>query len=220
MKMASERFDSGLTQLTPTLNLLTGAPPVRLWLQSADQTRMVQLQRDWIASNWQKAGGGATYPRYGTIEAFFLKVWDDLSRFVGGRAHGSITAEQCELSYINHIFPGDVWVHCGQLSKVLRLAGDAGDFLPEPEDGQFLFRYRIPFEGRDVGRLYVQAVPGLRPLDQLPVIQLNMTARGAPIGEGRDGITNFFRLAHDWIVRGFAAVTTDSAQDTLWERHQ
>ena len=49
-----------------------------------------------------------------------------------------------------------------------------------------------------------------------PIIQLNMTARGKPWAEGREGLVSFFRLAHEWIVNGFAAVTTDEAQHELW----
>ncbi|MHB8296844.1 MAG: TIGR04255 family protein [Acidimicrobiales bacterium] len=220
MRMPVETFDETSQRLAPSLGLLAGWAPVRLWLQSADQTRLVQLQRDWIACNWQKAGNHAPYPRYERIEAFFLQVWDDLSSFVDRHGQGSLVAEQCELTYVNHILPGaGVWENHGQLDRVIRLAGVAGDFLPAPEVGQLGSRYRISADGRDVGRLHVQTLPGANPVDQRPLIQLNITARGAPLGEGRDGALAFFRLAHEWIVRGFAAVTTDAAQETLWGKH-
>jgi hypothetical protein len=78
----------------------------------------------------------------------------------------------------------------------------------------------MSFEDRDAGRLYVQATPAVRPEDPSPVIQLQLVARGAPLEEGRDGMVAFFRLAHKWIVEGFAAVTTDESQISLWERKQ
>jgi len=221
MRMPVETFDATSQRLIPSLELLAGrAPPVRLWLQSADQTRLVQLQRDWIACNWQKGRNDAPYPRYETIEAFFLQVWDDLSSFVDRHGKGPLVAEQCELTYVNHVLPrAGVWDNYGQLNQVLRLAGVAGDFLPAPEVGQLGSRYRISTDGRDVGRLHVQALPGVNPADQRPLIQLNITARGAPLGGGRDEALAFFRLAHEWIVRGFEAVTTDAAQETLWGKH-
>lgn len=218
MPIATESFDDAIRNLAPTLALLTGAPPVRLWFQSEDKTRLVQAQRDWLVYNWQGMSSDGPYPRYETIEGFFLETYDSFSDYVAQLGHGQVATNQCELTYINHIASGELWERHGQLSKVIRLAGDADKFLPEPEDGQLLFRYRIPHEGKDVGRLYVQVTPGLRPLDRSPVIQLNMVARGAPLGEGREGMVSFFRLAHEWIVRGFAAVTTEAAQDTLWER--
>lgn len=218
MQMATESFDGTVQNLAPTLALLSGVPPVRLWFQSEDKTQLVQIQRDWLAFNWQRAADDAPYPRYGVIESRFLETWDSFSEFVGEIDHGPVQAIQCELSYINHISPDGLWEHYGQLRKVVRIAGTAGSFLPEPEDGQVVSRYRIPHEGRDIGRLYVQALSALRAADRSPMIQLNMIARGEPLGDGRQGIVEFFRLAHEWIVNGFAAVTTDEAQETLWGR--
>lgn len=218
MPVAIETFDDATRNLAPTLALLTGVPPVRLWFQSEDKTRLVQVQRDWLACNWQGLSGDGTYPRYESIESLFLETFDSFADYAAQLGYGQVGTAQCELSYINHIAPGELWERHGQLSKVVRLASDTDDFLPEPEDGQLVFRYRIPYEGKDVGRLYVQVTPGLRPLDRSPLIQLNMVARGAPLREGREGMVSFFRLAHEWIVRGFAAVTTEAAQDILWER--
>jgi len=222
ISMPVEIFEgSAMPNILPSISLLTGAPPIRLWFQTEDRTRLVQLQRDYLACNWQGHNPhGVTddipYPRYPMTEEFFLGTWDALSDFVGSRG-GVAAVNQCELSYINHINPGAVWERRGQIDSVLRLAGRAGDFLPEPEDAQFVFRYRIPFAGVDVGRLYVQATPGVKS-DGSPVIQLNVIARGRPTTDGREGIVGFFRLAHEWIVNGFAAVTTDAAQRELWGR--
>lgn len=218
VQMPIETFGGAMQSVMVTLSLLTGPPPVRLWFQSEDRTRLVQVQRDWFACNWQGASSSATYPRYEANEPFFSETWDNFAHYIEGLGHGVPTPNQCELTYINHILPGPLWDRYGQISKVIRLAGDADSFLPEPEDGQVVFRYRIPFEGRPVGRLYVQATPALRSEDSSPLIQLQIIARGAPIGEGRSGVIAFFRLAHEWIVRGFAAVTTDAAQAALWER--
>lgn len=221
MRMPVETFDDTTKGLAPSLQLLSGQPPVRLWLQSADQTRLVQLQRDWIACNWQKAGNSASYPRYEAIEKFFLELWDGLSSFLNRRQCGLLVAEQCELTYVNRILPGaGVWENHGQLDRVIRLAGIADTFLPAAEAGQITSRYRISADGRDVGRLHVQALAGANPVDKRPLIQLNITARGAPLGEGRNGALAFFRLAHEWIVRGFEALTTDAAQETLWGKHR
>ncbi len=218
MQMQRETFDPGIQNIGPTLALLTGPPPVRLLFQTEDKTRLVQVQRDWLACNWQGTSSGDPYPRYESIEGDFLETWDNFAEFMSELGHGEVHASQCELSYINHILPGDLWESHGQINRVIQLAGEASTFLPEPEDGQLYFRYRIPFEGRDVGRLYVQAIPAFRKEDSLPLIQLNMVARGTPLREGREGVVEFFRLAHEWIVNGFAGVTTDPAQETLWEK--
>ena len=218
IRMPVESFGpAGELDLEPSLQLLSGPPPTRLWFQSNDNQRLVQLQRDWLACNWRDSSPGAEYPRYGSIEGFFLETWESFERFAEKNgAKGTPVVQQCELTYINHITPGPTWHGHGQVDKVLRLAGQAGPFLPEPEDAQLAFRYRIAHEGRDVGRLIVQAVPAWRRTDQSPLVQLSLTARGTPPTGGRNGLAAFFRLAHQWIVRGFEAVTTDQAQTQLW----
>ena len=217
-RMPTESFEDAAATIMPALSLLTGAPPIRLWFQSEDKSKLVQLQRDWLAYNWQGSSGDSQYPRYDPIENRFLQVWDSFSDFLANLSGETLTAHQCELSYINHITPDGLWERLGQLNKVLRLVDVAGNFLPEPEDGQIAFRYRIRQGDRNAGRLYIQAAPGQRQTDRSPVIQLTLTARGEPIGQGRGGMVDFFRLAHEWIVNGFAAVTTETAQRGLWER--
>jgi len=54
------------------------------------------------------------------------------------------------------------------------LASDTDDFLPELEDGQLVFRYRIPYEGKDVGRLYGSSDTRTSAANRSPLIQLNM----------------------------------------------
>lgn len=218
LQMATESFDGAVQNLAPTLALLTGAPPIRLWFQSKDRSRLVQIQRDWLAYNWQRSPGDDSYPRYTAIEGPFLRTWDEFSDFLVSEGHLPLKARQCELSYINHILPGELWQRPGQLKNVIRLVGDAGTFLSEPEDGQIAFRYRMSHEGKDIGRLYIQSSPGQRRDDLSPVIQLQITARGAPLGEGREGVAEFFEIARQWAVNGFTAVTTDDAQNKLWGR--
>lgn len=215
--MVRERFDSPLPGIGPALALLAGQPPMRLWLRTADTTRLIQLQRDWLACNWQKAAGPRPYPRYEAIEDFFLGTWRKTEALAQERGR-ELVAQQCELSYVNQILPGGTWDRHGQMARVIRLAADAQPPLPDAEDGQLTFRYRIDHEGRPAGRLYVTATPGFRPVDMTPTIQLAFPARGASLSADREGMIGFFRLAHRWIVHGFAAVTTDEAQDTLWGR--
>jgi uncharacterized protein (TIGR04255 family) len=216
--MAVESFDDPLPNLAPALALLTGAPPIRLWFQSEDRTRLVQLQRDWLAYNWQGASGDRPYPRYGYIEGRFLETLDAFAEFARDVTSQELVVHQCELSYVNYILPSDLWQRHGQASEVIRLVGASGEFLPEPEDAQIAFRYRIVRNGQSLGRLYVQATPGQRPTDRQPAIQLNVTARGEPTEPSREGMLDFFRLAHEWIVEGFSAVTTDRAQTLMWGR--
>jgi hypothetical protein len=52
-----------------------------------------------------------------------------------------------------------------------------------------------------------------------PCIRLDMTARGVN-DEATTKMREYFDLAHDWIVNGFADVTTPTMQEKVWRRHQ
>lgn len=218
--MPTESFNDSVASLAPTVALLSGPPPLRLWFQSENGTRLVQLQRDWIACNWQGGSTSGEYPHYDAIEGMFAQTWDKWTGFVANKRSEAPRPLQCELTYVNHIGVGSTWSGHGEMNKVISLVSEAHGFLPMPEDGQISTRYRISDRGQDaVGRLYVTAAPGVRAGDESPVIQLTLTARGAPLSDGKDGMMKFFKLAHEWIVRGFAAVTTEEAQRE-WERIQ
>jgi hypothetical protein len=50
-------------------------------------------------------------------------------------------------------------------------------------------------------------------------VQLRLTARGLPDGQDLDGVLAWMDLGREWIVRGFADITSPSAH-ALWERKQ
>ena len=44
------------------------------------------------------------------------------------------------------------------------------------------------------------------------------TARGQTVDKGKKQMWNWFDLAHEWIVRGFADLTTEKIQQNIWRR--
>ncbi len=59
--------------------------------------------------------------------------------------------------------------------------------------------------------------PAWRKADRAPLLILNLTARGAPLGEGIEGAFAFFDLARRWIVHAFAELTT-AEMHQVWGR--
>src|SRR5262249_39271969 len=127
---------------------------------------------------------------------------------------------QCEVTYVNHIEPSGVWERHGEVGKVFimcsRLA--SASFLPEPEDVALRMRFIIQDQkGRPIGRLHAVVQPAWKKSDNSPILGLHLTARGAPIGEGIEGAFAFFDIGRQWIVKGFADLTT-AEMHKLWER--
>lgn len=92
------------------------------------------------------------------------------------------------------------------------------EYLPQPEDSAIGARYRmLDLAGRPLGRLYVEVRPAYRVSDSKPIFVMNLTARGAPRPVSNERMFQLLDLQHEWIVRGFAAITTPSMH-RVWGR--
>lgn len=200
-----------------TLELLSGSPPIRYWFLNVVGDELLQVQPNWFAANWRKVAPTAEYGRWDTR-------WQAFERWLAVTADAFATDElefdQVEVTYINHIEPEGVWTDHGDAPKVFTsLARAEGAFLAAPEQYSTDLQYVMasPAHGEQLGRLHVTITPGFRRPAGAPIFVLNLTARGAPIGPGLLGVQTFADLAHEWIVRGFADLTTD-AMHKAWKR--
>lgn len=202
---------------------LLGSPPTpAIWFLTRDRTELLQVQRDRFSRNWTRQSSEADYPSYDALWPAFEEEFVAFTEFLAGEGIGEPIVEQCELTYVNPIGPGPEWDRHGQLSKLLvPWSEDQTEpaFLPEPEDVQATIRYRIPGpDGEPAGRLYVTAQP-VWSAGPEPRILLTLSARGRPFGPGIEGVQAFLETGHEWIVRGFSALTTTPMQNR-WERYQ
>ena len=187
-------------------------PPVpRVWFLNEQKTELVQIQNDRFAHNWRKVDRGQAYPRYEGIRDRFREEVSDFERFIDDEDMGALAVNQCELTYVNHIERSGTWEHHGQVERIFGNWSPLSDgvFLPEPEDAFLRWRFRIRGDDdKAAGRLYVVAQPSWSAGDMSPVWLMNLTARGEPLGTGIAGAFRFFDLAREWIVKGFADLTT------------
>ena len=196
-------------------------PPLpRVWFLNESRTELIQVQADRFIHNWRKAAGSSTpYPRYEPIRERFREELAVFERFLSDEKLGRIVINQCEVTYVNHIEPCGVWGRHGQMQTVFRnWTSLESSFLPEAEGVAVHQRFVIPDEtGGPVGRLHASVAPHWKKADGSPLLVLNVTARGAPLGEGTDGAFAFFDLGRRWIVQGFTDLTT-SDMHCVWER--
>jgi uncharacterized protein (TIGR04255 family) len=209
-----EREDLGPPAPTRiNLELMSTPPAPRLWAKSADGTKLVQLQPGWFAFNWRdRPESPGPYPRWPAIEAEFLRHYRQLMAFLAAEGIVSTAPEivQCEVTYINNIASGGAWKDHGDLDKVLVVLSTPREFLPRPETAQLAMAFRMEDrDGVETGRLHITAQPAFLRADNAPVLVLTLTARGAPPSRDENGALEFLRLGHEWVVRGFTAITTD-----------
>ena len=189
---------------------------IRCWLLDERGTCFIQLQQDRFLYNWQKIASEDTYPRYERIRSKFLEEWQRFCSFLERERLGQPQVDQCEVTYVNHIEYGDGWSSFGQLNKVISLwsGQSSGQFLPEPEKLSINVQYLLP---ENKGRLYVSLQPVIRKRDGKEVLQLNLTARGAPASSRVEDVFSWLDLGREWVVQGFTDFTTAEIH-TLWGR--
>ena len=198
---------------------LTALPTPRLWLVTEDGDELLQLQSDVFARNWRKTAPDRPYARYETVRGQFEKGFRSFIAFTEEQGWETVTPERCDVTYVNHFPAGQGWEKFGELHHLVTTCSwpKRTGFLPLPDEALFSGRFAIRDDlGQFAGRLTVEIKPAFR-LDKQRVLVMSMTARGKPLGEGVDGVLAFFDLGREWIVRGFADLTTERMHG-LWGR--
>lgn len=199
----------------------------RTWL-SGEGPYLVQIQPDRLVFNWRREAQpqGMEYPGYQTIRGEFMRHFAALLEIASATRHAEPPGvDLCEAFYVNPIIVPEHQsrsVH-PDLSEVLRLVSSAPQetFLGAPEDETLQTRWRIPGRlelDRPAGRLYLSASPAIEPQTNLPIYLVNLTGHVLPSEETQEAALDALDLAHDWVVRGFEAITTD-AMHTAWNHN-
>jgi uncharacterized protein (TIGR04255 family) len=191
-------------------------PDVRCWFLDASGCRMLQVQRDRFIHNWRQVTGEEQYPRYPSVRQTLETEWARFCDFLHSEKLGAPSVNQCEVTYVNHLEYGRGWKGYGELAKALAAwSGEGSDhFLPAPERASMELHYGLP---NDAGRLHISVEPVIRRRDSKEILQLALTARGAPRSSSASDIFAWMDLGREWVVRGFADFTT-STMHRLWGR--
>lgn len=219
-----ERFDVGFAPPSISLELIGGVPRPRVWFLNDAGDELLQVQDNWFACNWRKVAPDAEYGRWEPRWNAFVKSYENVKRAVG-LDDDAFDHQQVEVTYVNHIEIDRSIPEPGNLSHALSVLVPANDprrsdfKIPPPERSDLRQSYRMLKDNEPVGRLHVAVASAFRLPGPQPIITMNLTARGRPLGAGLDGVRLFAELAHEWIVRSFPALTTE-AMHTEWGRER
>ena len=205
---------------TIEVRLVHNAPPTRCWFINDAGTELIQVQQDRFAFNWRKETD-EPYPHYEPVREKFERHYRSFVAYLESADLAEPSPNQCEVTYINHIPPSGLSERHRQCDDLFApWSGEySDDFLPDAEDIQLSARFLIHSDdGKPIGRLHVSATPRVRRSDHTPLIHVALTARGAPIGPGLDGVLAFLDLGREYVVRGFTSFTTPKMH-RAWESH-
>lgn len=210
-----ERFGAAPQPFGISFQALEGPPTPRLWFVTPDGSELLQIQRDWFAHNWRRTKPSDPYPHYAHVRGTFDHEFERFQAFVRDAKLGDVSPRQFEVTYVNHLLVGELMPNVGAVHQMVDLIQAPESFLGNAEevalDASFLMRGedQVPF-----GRLRVSLKPVFDVLQQQQMVVLTLTARGMlPSGD----LFEFLDIGHEWVVRGFTAVTTPEAHQT-WGR--
>lgn len=189
----------------------------RSWLIDTSNSWLVQIQPNRFHVNWRKQRDEVEYPHFEKILATFEECFSIFSEFLVINEIGPIVPLRFELTYVNHIFYEADGLYTQRLNEALRdinWNSTGTRFLSNPHYIDWRARFRLPNE---MGELVAKMNPARRKQDDRALFILDMTARGLPNQEPMRRIDEWFSLAHEWIVKGFADLTTPAAHER-WGR--
>lgn len=208
------------TEIHPTLANLPGGdtpetgpqltlrlePDARFWLVGADETELVQLQRNRFIQNW-RAAEGCDYPRYEVLSKRFLDRWRHLVDFWEQTGIEPPTELRCEVTYINHIDQGSGWSTFADLPEVFPCLSNqrTTGFLPDPESIGLTRSYSMP----DGARLRAEVRPVVRATDQMKTLQFTLSAIGDAASAATEDVQKWLNFGREWVVKGFVDLTSE-----------
>ena len=202
------------------LEISTIPPAPRCWFLNEDGSELIQVQLDRFAHNWRKIKQEDPYPRYAHIRDQFLEELTEFRKFLQTEKLGEFRPNQCEITYINHIEPSNIWETHRQLEKVLAMWKPkySDDFLSEPENIRVAAQHIFTTDdGNPTGRLHISVQPAFSVSNNEPIFVVSLTARGAPDEQSSQSALTFIDKGREMIVRGFTSITTPEMHK-LWGR--
>jgi uncharacterized protein (TIGR04255 family) len=208
-----ESFDG---EETPAVDFSVPFLP-RIWFVSGDENAIVQVQRDRFLHNWRKVRPTDEYPRYSSVKTRFTQRCAEFEDFLVENQLGAIHLIQQEMTYVNHIPAGSGWDSVEHVGRIFpdfnwRLGSR---FLAHPEKVNWRTTFVLP---ENAGRLHLTIQTAFRRPDKMPLFIVELTVRG--IGKERTvrGMWQWFDMARQWIVNGFADITSAELQKNIWKR--
>ena len=204
-----------ISQHAPLGTIIEGTdevfPMPRFWMITADDTALIQIQKNAFLFNWRKRNH--VYPEYDAVKANFDRLLLSYEDFLRDEAGVSdLVVGLCELTYVNVIGPTSYWSSLQDTDKVIpsfRIAslGEGSSEFNQVSmlkiDDSINLRFTAK-SARDVSD------------PNEPRLVFELKASGRPSGPTRTEINAWFDRAHDVVGDAFLHVTSSDIQKEHW----
>lgn len=213
VQLEIERFD-GFTPRTAQIQLVGADMLPRAFFRNSERGELVQVQPDRFSFNWIKMGSDHAYPHSEAVLQRFFDLLDRFEQFLIAESMGALTIVQCELTNVNVVPLTDVGDAFADVATVVRLAQLDDRFENLQLESQFGASKHLLLDdsGQTIGRVHTSGQPSLQADTGDLAFRLDVVARGAPMGMGREGIERFFHHAVSGVNAAFLASVTHSGR--------
>lgn len=193
----------------------SGLPFPRIWLISADEQTLIQIQRDRFLFNWRLRNPKEAYIRFANVFDRFHSAYKEFCSFLTESGIPALQPTTYELTYINILVKGREWETPEGLQNVLPFTRS---LFQIPGVKAHTINVGVVSDlPEGVGRLVCTVGPAERAIDKVPVIKFDLQARGID-PDGKMSVVEWFGRAHDSINGAFIAMTSEETQKKLWGR--
>jgi uncharacterized protein (TIGR04255 family) len=191
-------------------------PPLRCFFINGEGSQLVQSRAGAFVKNWRARPGNEEYPRYQAIRPSFVRDLEIFRAYLNLNGFPPLEVWKCEVTYINHLFQGRDWTGEASLSSVFPTICPIANrgLLGNPTNVTYAAAYEMP---NNDGSLRIEMVPGLSS-DGRQLIQLSITAAGAPKSSETEDIMEWMDKGRYAVVKSFSEFTSDGVQSKVWER--
>lgn len=193
--------------------------PTRLWLQNESGNHILQLQRSALLANWLR-DATQQYVDFAERKASYDQILQELIAFVDHSGFDPLTPKLAMVRYINHVPLEQLdGLPEAYQSTLCGWSNDTSDdWLPAADQLTFNLGYPFP---ESHGRLDVVVSPAKQLSDEQFRIRIDLTAIiNLADMSGQDDWNVALQAidqAHEWVVRGFASLTTPTMHQQ-WKR--
>lgn len=173
----------------------------RTWLQSAEGSRLIQLQSDRFHYNWRQLDGNEEYPSYAQLKPDFLRSH---SAFIEMKRNSgfAVSPIRFELTYTNIFDKRTGWSSPSDFGRFVKLF-TASSFLDAQLDAAGA---NLKYSWPNIGSFYVSLKQGVKQ-DRTPIGAFELTFKSNDCSD----IEHWFDSAHDSVISAFKALTTEEA---------
>ena len=188
--------------------------PRMIFSRRGSTNELLQLQSNRLTMNWGHSGEGSEYINFVQICEQFSRWFERLVLFCEELEISKPIVDLCEVTYVNQITPLPPQTAMDYFSSVFMSVNPKSqvEWMSAPR----ALTYNRVFDIKDdQGRLYFESGA---PLVEMDAIGLKMTGRA--IVDPEQSWLDRLKIAHEWVVNGFEALTSETVRQQDWEQHQ